>query len=190
MLKRILRNPWLISGLLVSMAVPALLYFLVLQPQAAELERLAAEQGGEESDYVRLKVQAESVERLSEDVVRLRKLVDERYELLTGDAGDNSFYTELETEAKKHDVQIQSIVPGTKGVAVEGYLDGTPVAVEVWAGYHDFARFLRALEDSAKYAVIDGLEIQSVTPGQSKSRIRFTLHLFSRAEAPANPAGA
>lgn len=167
-----IKNPkhqMVILGVLISILLAILYFYLLLKPQAIRVVSAAVKNGKMKSDLKTMEGEIANIPKYSQEITAYKDKV-ERYErMLPAEQEIPNLLESLSGMAKSSGVKIVGITP----VAVpedkkqQGLIyQEIPILISAKSGYHELGNFLAKLEDADRFMKVGDIEINAnrVTP--------------------------
>lgn len=174
----------LLAGYLAVLAVNALAYFALVRPRENALRELIAESGpgeervGEREAEVRAREAFQgALEKATQDLEGLRTGV-----LSTRERRMIDVQLELARISKQFGINLQRVQYENQKLE-DGAVERFAMVVPLEGGYQNLRRFLRAVEDSDKFLVIEQVGLATAQDGGSLVELHITLATYFVDEA-------
>ena len=155
-------------------------YFLLMRPQIATLSKLNPEIKTLSDNLERTKNDVQNVTRYKDQIKRLKENVEE-LRLRVRTKQEVAFIIEkISRIAHQHDVKIDQIMPNPmkQEITLENedrtYYD-LPIMIEARSSYHNFGRFINALENEDTFLEVDGLTVAAMS-GSRLNAVKLMLN--------------
>lgn len=149
--------PKLVSWLLLSAAVLAVGWFLLLSSAHDELEAMRAKEPALKTDYRSKLAQAVNLGELRKQKVQVEEYVTQLEKQLPGKAEMDALLSDINQAGLGRGLQFELFRPGQ--VVVKDYYAELPIAIRVTGRYHDIGSFAADVANLSRIVTLHNLSI-------------------------------